>query len=223
MFDIDGTILSARGVPRIVMNKVLSNRYKNFSYDQNYDFSGRTDPEIIEYLLKFAEVDYSEKDINQILRDFANLLKKEFRYNHQPYLLEGVKVLVNALFSKGGVYLGLVTGNIIDGAMIKLESVGLAQYFPIGAFGDDSKHRVELPPIAQMRAEEYYGIKFSKPNIWIIGDSIYDIRCADMNNLRCLAVASGKTSRNILASVKPEFLEDNLSDTQNILNILLYE
>ena len=221
LFDIDGTILSARGIPRIVMNKVLSGRYENFSYDQNYDFSGRTDPEIIEHLLNFAEVDFSVKDINQILLDFANVLDKEFQNNHPPYLLEGVAKLIDTLLNTGEVYLGLVTGNISDGARIKLESVGLSKYFPIGGFGDDSKHRVELPPIAQQRAEEYYGIKFSKPHIWIIGDSIYDIKCAEMNNLRCLAVASGKTSRNILASAEPEFLEDNLSDTQSILNILL--
>jgi phosphoglycolate phosphatase len=221
LFDIDGTILSARGVPRIVMNKVLSRRYKSISYDQNYDFSGRTDPEIIEHLLNFAEVDFSIKDINQILLDFAPALEKEFQNNHQPYLLDGVKKLLATLLNTEGVYLGLVTGNISEGARIKLESVGLSQHFPIGGFGDDSKHRVELPPIAQRRAEEYYGIDFSKSHIWIIGDSIYDIKCAEMNNLRCLAVASGKTSKNILASAKPEFLEDNLSDTQSILNILL--
>jgi phosphoglycolate phosphatase-like HAD superfamily hydrolase len=221
LFDIDGTILSARGIPRIVMKKVLSQRYSNFSYDEEFDFSGRTDPEIIEHLLIHAQIEFSDKDINEILVDFALLLEREFKNNHQPFLLDGVANLINTLLSTDCTYLGLVTGNIAEGARIKLESVGLYKNFPIGGFGDDSKNRDDLPPIAQERAEEFYDIQFSKHNIWIIGDSIYDIKCAEVNNLRCLAVASGKTQKHILASASPEFLKDNLSDTQSILKILL--
>jgi len=221
LFDIDGTILSARGIPRIVMKKVLSQRFLDFPYDEEYDFSGRTDREIIEHLLIHAQVQFSMNDIDEILVNFAILLEREFKNNHQPYLLDGVENLVNILLATENAYLGLVTGNIAEGARIKLESVGLYENFPIGGFGDDSKNRVDLPPIAQKRAEEYYNIQFSKDNIWIIGDSIYDIECAELNNLRCLAVASGKTQKQVLASVNPEYLEDDLSETKSILNIVL--
>ncbi len=221
LFDIDGTILSARGIPKYVMKKVLSQRFPSFSYDEEYDFSGRTDPEIIEHLLSHAQVEFSTKDINEILIKFTALLEREFNNNHRPYLLEGVENLINALLTTEHVYLGLVTGNISEGARIKLESVGLYHNFPIGGFGDDSKNRIDLPPIALERAQEYYNIPFSKPHTWIIGDSIYDIKCAEMNNLRCLAVASGKTQKHVLASANPEFLKDDLSETQSILDILV--
>ena len=51
LFDIDGTLISARGLPKTAMGNVLKKRYNSFTYDQDYDFSGRTDHEIIEYLL----------------------------------------------------------------------------------------------------------------------------------------------------------------------------
>jgi phosphoglycolate phosphatase-like HAD superfamily hydrolase len=117
--------------------------------------------------------------------------------------------------------LGLVTGNIAEGARIKLEAVDLYKYFPIGGFGDDSKDRNDLPPIAQKRAETYYRVNFATDDIWIIGDSVHDIYCAQKNGLRCLAVSTGWTSREKLANADPEFLEDNLSDTQKIQDILL--
>jgi phosphoglycolate phosphatase-like HAD superfamily hydrolase len=221
LFDIDGTLLSARGIPKTVMHKVLSERYDGLRYDNNYNFSGRTDPEIIEHLLEFSDIKFRSEDIDNILLRFAYLLEEEFKNNHQPYLLSGVKELIINLAEIEWVYLGLVTGNTHEGARIKLENVGMLKYFPIGGFGDDSKHRSDLPPLAQMRAEKYYDKKFSKEQVWIIGDSIFDIKCAEMNDLRCLAVSSGVTPTEDLAAANPEYLEDDLSDTKSILKILL--
>ena len=221
LFDIDGTILSAHGVPKIVMHKVLSKRYDNLKYDMDYDFSGRTDPEIIEHLLTYSKIKFTSEDIKRILYDFAQQLDEEFKQNHRPSLLKGVKQLISELLRKEEAYLGLVTGNISEGARIKLESVGLDQCFPVGGFGDDSKHRPDLPPLAQKRAEDFYGTQFSNQYIWIIGDSIYDVQCAEANNMRCLAVSSGKTSREDLAAANPEFLAEDLCDTEAILRILM--
>ena len=221
LFDIDGTLLSARGIPKTVMSRVLANRYEDMKYDHTYDFSGRTDPEIIEYLLTYDNRRSDPDLITSILKDFAAELESEFAGQHKPFLLEGVQELILALAELEEVCLGLVTGNITKGARIKLEAVGLESFFPVGGFGDDSKYRNSLPPIAIARAEAYYGRQFKKNDIWIIGDSIYDIACAKHNNLRCLAVASGLTAQAILAESRPEYLKADLSDLENILNILL--
>jgi phosphoglycolate phosphatase-like HAD superfamily hydrolase len=221
LFDIDGTLLSARGVPKLVMSRVLSNRFPGMKYDHDYDFSGRTDPEIIEYLLHYDNQNGNRQLIKSILDEFALELKMEFSRNTKPFLLKGVAAIVTSLAKLKDAYLGLVTGNIAEGARIKLESVGLHSFFPVGGFGDDSKYRDKLPPIAISRAEAYYETTFMKKDIWIIGDSVYDIACASNNGLRCLAVASGKTDYSRLEAVRPEFLEQDLSDADKILDILL--
>ena len=222
LFDIDGTLISARGIHKIAMGKVLARRYSTFKYDSAYDFSGRTDPEIVENLLRYDNKEISDDLLNEILTEFCIELKKEFLINKKPLIHIGVEKLILELQANNTVFLGLVTGNIAEGARIKLESVGLYKYFPVGGFGDDSKNRNDLPPIARKRAEIHYNVNFAPADIWIIGDSVHDIYCAQKNGLRCLAVSTGWTSREELAIADPEFLEDDLSDTKKIQEILLY-
>ena len=223
LFDIDGTLLSARGVPKIVMGRVLANRFPDMRYDHHYDFSGRTDPEIIEYLLQYDNRSADEKLIASILNEFTIELELEFLRNHKPYLLQGVPEIITHLSDQDRACLGLVTGNIAEGARVKLESVGMHSFFPVGGFGDDSKYRNKLPPIAISRAQAHYQTTFLKEDIWIIGDSIYDVACAKENELRCLAVASGLTGYAKLASARPEFLEQDMANVEQILKILLYQ
>jgi phosphoglycolate phosphatase-like HAD superfamily hydrolase len=216
LFDIDGTLLSAHGVPKTAMATVLARRYQSFRYDQNYDFSGRTDPQIIEHLLQHDKREFSEDLLKEILWEFCIELKKEILNGRKPVIHPGVCELVQKLENIENVYLGLVTGNVSAGAQIKLEAVDLNAYFPIGGFGDDSKDRNDLPPIAKTRAEVYFNQKFYPDDIWIIGDSIYDIECAQKNSIRCLAVSTGKTSKEKLIAANPEFLEDDLSNIEKI-------
>jgi phosphoglycolate phosphatase-like HAD superfamily hydrolase len=221
LFDIDGTLLSAHGVPKIAMATVLERRYQCFEYDTNYDFSGRTDPQIVEHLLKYDNREYSEDLTDEILGEFCIELNKEIVNGKKPVIHPGVCDLVEKLSITENVYLGLVTGNVSEGARIKLEAVDLQTYFPIGGFGDDSKDRNELPPIAKLRAEKYFSTKFLSNDIWIIGDSIYDVECAQKNGLRCLAVATGKTSKDKLIEANPEFIEEDFSDLDKIQHVLI--
>ena len=70
------------------------------------------------------------------------------------------------------------------------------------------------------RAKNIFGNNISKKNTWIIGDSIYDIRCAKVNGLRCLAVCTGLTSRIELENEEPDYIVDDFSNLDDILNIL---
>ena len=222
LFDIDGTLISARGIPKKAMATVLARRYSTFQYDKSYDFSGRTDPDIIEHLLRYDKREFSDTLIKEILWEFCIELEKEFINGHRLEIHPGVNGLIQRLRTTENVFLGLVTGNVSEGARIKLEAADLHRYFPVGGFGDDSKDRNELPPIAQKRAEIHYDKIFEPEDIWIIGDSIHDIGCAKNNGLRCLAVSTGRTSREDLAAVNPEFLENDLSDFERIHEILVH-
>ena len=222
LFDIDGTLLSARGIPRKAMATVLSRRFSNFRYNESYDFSGRTDPQIIEHLLQYDHRDFSDTLVMEILTEFCSELESEFFDGYKPEIHPGVEELIQRMKMTENVFLGLVTGNATEGARIKLEAADLQHYFPIGGFGDDSKDRNELPPIAQKRAESHYDKIFESENIWIIGDSLHDISCAQNNGLRCLAVSTGKTSKELLSAADPEFLENDLSDLERIQHILIH-
>jgi len=225
LFDIDGTLLSTRGVPRLAMERVLQRRFTNFAYDNSYDYSGRTDWEIVEHLLDYADVEFPRnfESLKTIFHDFSIELETEINNGLNPHVYPGVYELLKNLDTHSGFNCGLLTGNIKVGARLKLEAANLFKYFPVGAFGDDAKERYKLAEIAIQRAKVYFGNNINKKNIWIIGDSIHDIRCAQKNNLRCLAVCTGLTSRTDLEKEKPEFMVDDFSDMNNVISILMRE
>jgi phosphoglycolate phosphatase-like HAD superfamily hydrolase len=82
----------------------------------------------------------------------------------------------------------LVTGNFERIARLKLARAGIGDWFPAGqgAFGSDSEHRDELPPIARARAGDW-----PRERTVVIGDTPRDIACARADGLRVVAVATG--------------------------------
>jgi phosphoglycolate phosphatase-like HAD superfamily hydrolase len=109
-----------------------------------------------------------------------------------------------------GNSLGLLTGNIERGAMIKVSHYGIADYFQFGAYGDDHWNRNKLGPIALERAEESTGMKFSQDEILVIGDTPKDVACAHAFGVKCVAVATGDFSEEELAACGADRVVPNL-------------
>jgi phosphoglycolate phosphatase-like HAD superfamily hydrolase len=109
------------------------------------------------------------------------------------------------------------------GAYIKLSAVGLYYYFAVGAFGSDHEDRNMLPPIAIERAQHYYGTRFKKEDVWIVGDSIHDVRCAKANGLKSIALPTGFTPESLLLDENPDHLLENLNDVEQIRSIIGFD
>lgn len=223
LFDIDGTLISAHGIPRKAMSRVLKRRYGDFDYDTGFNFSGRTDWEIVEHLLTYDNRPAGAAEVHEILNEFTSELEKEMQNGEKPLIHPGVHALLEQLHMDDDFLLGLVTGNVSEGARIKLSAAGLYHFFPVGGFGDDAPLRRSLPEFAIKRAKDLYQCELENRNIWIIGDSIYDIDCAQANNLRCLAVCTGWTARKELLKMEPEFIFDTLQDYRNVISLFLNE
>jgi len=222
LFDIDGTLLLSRGIPRVSFLKVLKNHFPHISDKTSVKFSGMTDPQIIKQLLQANgdNTPISKQLLKKLFKEFAIELAKNLHLDNPPDVLPGIIKLMDRLQSIPNCHLGLVTGNIMQGARIKLQSAGLYHYFPLGAFGSDHENRNMLPPIAISRAEDYFNKHFKESDTWIIGDSIYDIRCARANNLKNIAVLTGFTPESALKDENPDFLLNNLNDTEKVLSII---
>jgi len=76
LFDIDGTLISAHGIPRRAMARVLKKRFPGFKYDYSFNFSGRTDWEIVEHMLSFDRRTVTTDLIFRIFLDFLCKVKK---------------------------------------------------------------------------------------------------------------------------------------------------
>lgn len=222
LFDIDGTLILTGGVAVGLMTESISEVAGLPIRWSMPDFVGNTDLNIISTLLHRNGI--GESDIPEmsqlILQKYLERLKNELPKDGVIQVLPGVSKLLRLLKSDDRFSLGLLTGNMLAAAQIKLSQEQLFDYFPVGAFGDDALKREQLSPFAIQRAEKFYGHFFIRKDIWLIGDSVNDIRCAHSNHLKCMAVASGHTPKDELAAYRPTALVDSLKDTAAILNIL---
>ena len=148
LFDIDGTLVwggPAKGAFETAMNKVFGTA----GPIGGHDFSGKTDPQIARELLTLAgfESERIEGGFDELWEEYLSEL--EVRLVDKPMtILPGVKELLETLVDRDEIGLGLLTGNIAEGARLKLDSVGLADYFPVGGYGSDAATWICVPRFA---------------------------------------------------------------------------
>ncbi len=221
LFDIDGTLVDAGGAGRAAIESALLAVYGTAGPIDDLPFDGLTDPLIAHTLLREAgfEAEQIDARIESLWASYLGHLGDELEAR-RPALnqLPGIAPLLDRLVGAGAT-LGLVTGNIAQGAERKLGACGLEGRFEFGGFGSDASDRNELPPIAMTRALETTGVRFSREETWIIGDTPQDIACAKASGLRVLAVATGRFSVAELEHRGADYAVPSLADTEGIMEI----
>lgn len=219
LFDIDGTILTSNGVAARAFRAALEGVFGTSGPRNGYSFAGKTDPQIARDLLTAAGLE--ESRIQEGLATAWDVYVKELERDCRGDRIDvfpGVKRLLDRLEAAPDVaVLGLLTGNVRDGARIKLEAAGIDfSRFQVGAFGSDHADRSQLPAIAVQRAEERHGHRFTGKSVVIIGDTPLDVACGAHLGVRTIAVATGTYSRSELMACGPDYVFDSLEDTEAV-------
>lgn len=221
LFDIDGTLVRGTAA-RKAFQIGLEAAYGTAGAIDTYDFSGKTDPQIARELLTGAGIEAARVDAGLASLWSRYLAELEKRLPNEPMrVLPGVSALLDALDARGDAALGLVTGNVADGARLKLGSVGLFERFRVGGFGSDHELRNHLPGIAIARAREAWGVDFRRADVWVVGDTPLDVACGQHEGVRTLAVATGRHGAAELAACGPDAVAEDLSDLDGVLATLL--
>jgi phosphoglycolate phosphatase len=223
LFDIDGTILTARGAGRRALAAALTEVYGTAGDIERYDLRGRTDPRIVFDLMEAAGL--ARPAVHERLGDcfeiYARGLAGEIGDGSGVITHPGIAELVRRLHSTPEALVGLLTGNIEAGARIKLEPTGLTPYFRLGAYGSDHVDRRQLPSLAARRAHALTGHSFAPEKVVVIGDTPHDIECARHFGAVAVAVATGQYARERLEAEQPDLLFDDFSDVEDAFAKLL--
>jgi phosphoglycolate phosphatase-like HAD superfamily hydrolase len=222
LFDIDGTLLSAGGVSARALEAALAETFGTAGPAAGYDYSGKTDPQIVRELMRGAGFDdpVIEERRPLALERYRACLADWIRPEHVR-AKPGVLPLLEALGREPGVKLGLLTGNLEPCARLKLEPIGANRFFAFGAFGSDDEDRYRLAPVALARAREATGIAFEGREAVIVGDSVHDVLCGRGVGVRAVAVATGKTAASTLADAGADALLPDFSDAAASLRAIL--
>ena len=226
LFDIDGTLVNTLGSGKAALGTALAEVYGDTGPIDTFDFYGKTDPAIVRELL--AQAGWPDERIDAGLTAVwpvycAELDQELAARDGQVHTYPGVTQLLAHLESDNRFAVGLVTGNLREGASRKLAAAGLTGRFRFGAFGSDSERREDLPPIARDRAVQAYGCEFDLREAVVVGDTPEDIRCARANGARVLAVATGRHSVAELREFEPDVALNNLADTSVVMRMLADE
>ncbi|HKO14980.1 MAG TPA: HAD family hydrolase [Gemmatimonadaceae bacterium] len=225
LFDIDGTLLWTDGAGRRAIERALLEVFGDAGPTARHRFDGKTDPQIVRELMRIVghEDEHIDARMGELLDRYVRYLRAELRDpEHEVRLMPGIAPLLETLEARTDVILGLLTGNLVEGARAKLQAVGIdPDRFVVGAFGSDHERRPELPAIAQQRASRRFGIELAGSRVVVIGDTPADVECGRGIGARAIGVATGRYSAKELASCGAAAVFDDLSDTQVVVHTIM--
>lgn len=225
LFDIDGTLLSSASAGRRAISAAFAEEFDALDFFDAVRFDGKTDPQIVRELYTAAGVPEraSPERIDALLERYVQYLEGELAARgHLVRTLPGIPALLDALEQVPEVCLGLLTGNIVAGARLKLGAAGIPHdRFALGAYGSDSAHRPELPPIAARRAAAFFGHEPSGHDVVILGDTPADVTCGQGIGARAVAVATGAYDVAALEAAGAHATFATFEDTAAVLGAIL--
>ncbi len=221
LFDIDGTLLRAGTVGGDVFDRAIE-KVLGGPPAQRVSMSGKTDPQIVrEYLALMQEDDPAHLPaILAQLQSELGAARAELAAVGTP--CPGAHDLLGALAKDDRLHLSVLTGNIAPNAEVKLSVFGLEEHLDLetGAYGSDSEDRTALVPVAVQRLATLRGSRLHPQQVWVIGDTPRDLACAQAGGAHCLLVATGRFSRADLADLGAEAVLDDLSQTDEVVELL---
>jgi phosphoglycolate phosphatase len=221
LFDIDGTLVWG-GPAKDSFVDAMIETYGTPGDFERVSFAGKTDPQIARELLASAGIDQEQIE-NGLERLFELYLDNlGARIPEDPVeVLPGVPELLEALADIDDVGVGLLTGNIIGGARLKLGSGGLWEHFAFGSYGSDHAERDALPAIAVGRARDLWGSGVSPERAIVVGDTPRDVQCGKVGGTRTLAVATGSFGVEELAATGADHVLQDLTRTDAVIELLV--
>ena len=222
LFDIDGTLVLTGGAGVRAMNRACQALVRNEDAMSGIVFAGRTDWSILDDILRKHGHTLDEAVMDELRQEYVRHLAEEIQHpgvgvkNTMP----GIRPLLDELEGREDAALGLLTGNFIEGARIKLEYFDLWRYFPCGAFGGDASNRNDLVPVAVQRARECGVAEVAPANVLVVGDTPSDVECALVAGATPIAVATGRYTMDELREAGAEIVFKDLSDTNAFLSLL---
>jgi phosphoglycolate phosphatase len=211
LWDIDGTILQSGKAGMKALQAALQEVFGVSGSFEGIEFAGRTDPWIIRQIFSRFGIENSRENVASYVEGYVASLPGVLEKSGTR-ILPGVAEILRHADRHPDVAQGLLTGNLRRGAQAKLGFHGLWEYFPIGAFSDDSEVRNELGPHALQRARGHWGHEFTSDRTWVVGDTPHDISCARAFGAQAIAVATGSMRASELAAFNPDTVLEDLGD-----------
>jgi phosphoglycolate phosphatase-like HAD superfamily hydrolase len=210
LFDIDGTLLRRAGPHhRAALVKAALNVTGIETTTEGIAVQGMLDRDILAAMLKNAGASTAMiRRKMPLMVQRAQAIYTRSCPDLRSKVCPGARMLLYRL-ARRGITTGLVSGNLTRIGWKKMERADLRRYLRFGAFAELARDRAGLVRIAIQRARREGWINGTSP-IALIGDHPNDVRAAQANRVRSIAVATGLASMDELAESSPDVLVPDL-------------
>lgn len=190
--------------------------------------AGASDSEIFFQSLALNEAtpgdDQRQPADNELLARYSTELAAAFGarrdlLSQQGRVLPGAAEALAAIARLPGVIQTVLTGTIKQNAACKLRAFGLDRYLDpdIGGFGSDVYPKGTQIIRSLDLANEKYRLRLLPADVVYVADSIRDVAAAKVGGVRCVGVASGRSTWAELKEAGANPVLDDLSSTTRVI------
>jgi phosphoglycolate phosphatase len=212
LFDIDGTLITTGGVGRRAIELTFEAAYGRADACSGFRFDGMTDRAIMREALAALREPVTDETVDRLIAGYVLHLERavaaapDASYRVHDGMHDAI-----ALCAQLGHAVGLGTGNVREGARLKLARVGLFERFAFGGFGDDHEQRDRLLAAGAARGAAQLGVAVSEARVIVVGDSPRDVSAALAIGAECVGVATGSSTAEQLRACGAQYAFDTLA------------
>jgi phosphoglycolate phosphatase-like HAD superfamily hydrolase len=214
LFDIDGTLIDSRGAGVRGMSRAFLDVHGWPGALDDVPIAGRTDRAILGDVFRRQGVEDWEALLGTLRDAYLGVLPHELSSSGgAAMVLPGVTRTLDVLGADDRFTVGLLTGNFVEGARLKLQAAGVWERFVLGAYGDDFVNRRDLVPVAVERAK---ALGAPPEGVIVIGDTPLDVDCAQAHGAVAVAVATGHYNVDALRATGAELVVGTLAEIEAV-------
>jgi phosphoglycolate phosphatase-like HAD superfamily hydrolase len=216
-WDIDGTLLSTGKAGIFAWEDAVRELTGREFELARVRIAGLTDYQIGVRTFELLGETPDEARLRQLVDLYGSLLPSCLP-RRQGQVMPNVKEILEHFRGRSDVRSYLLTGNTRAGARAKLTHYGLMEYFEDGAFAEDAGARATIAhralDVARRRGPIVEG------QVFVIGDTPYDVECANAIKARTIAVATGGYSVDELSTCRPWQVFDELPGAEEFSTLI---
>jgi phosphoglycolate phosphatase-like HAD superfamily hydrolase len=216
LFDVDGTLVNAGGAGRRAFERAVGDHCEPPNGRlASLRLDGMTDRLIVRESLRILGRPFDEGVCDALLARYVEHLRDEILgpgYAVLPGVVDALEVLRGR-----GALVALCTGNVAEGARLKLARGGLDAFFDWGAaavcgFAADGEEREHVVRAALERASARRGRALEPREALVIGDTPRDVSAAHAVGIPVLGVATGRYGEAELRQAGADHVVPSLAD-----------
>ena len=207
-FDINGTLIERDARTDLPYSNALNRLLGTDNAMDGVDTSARSDKDVFMEVLQKKGISFDDDTWQKFLKLYGSEL--ELFKNTDVWRANADSTdFVRALYDSGYT-MALITGELSMGAECKLRKTGIWNCFLTGGYGEDGLKRFDIADRALTRVRALTSSSYD--SLFVIGDTVLDVRTARHLGAKSIAITTGSHSREKLLAENPDYCIDRFRE-----------